>query len=116
MSEDIEREAFEVVKWLQASRLTGYEITAIQAAESIKRLMNQYRASNTLIEEQAARIAGLGDLLEEKRENINSLRARLSEAVKVLEWVNAELKDHGYAEIGTLRETVINAIGTLGGK
>ena len=80
-------------------------------------------ASNTLIEEQAARIEEAEKDYHEERKaryaaqsELVISQARISEAVKVLEWVNAELKDHGYAEIGTLRETVINAIGTLGGK
>ena len=49
-------------------------------------------------------------VLSKIRSRTSSSQSRLSEAVKVLEWVNAELKDHGYAEIGTLRATVINAI------
>jgi hypothetical protein len=54
--------------------------------------------SNTLIEEQAARIAGLEDVLEEKRENINSLRARLSEAVKVIEmFMHSVCHETGFA-------------------
>lgn len=72
------------------------------------------RTSNTLIEEQAARIAGLEDVLEEKRDSINSLRARLSEAVKVLERLaEGERSDEGHT---ALRDAAKAFIATLGEK
>ena len=74
-------------------------------------------ASNTLIEEQAARIAGLEDVLEEKRENINSLRVRLSEAVKVLESIMPYACDLSYDTTGSYHADLRAAkafIATLG--
>lgn len=82
--------------------------------ELLAELDSKYAGNYTapqLIREQRSIVS---ELLAFRRASINPTSATdLGEVTRVLEMIDAELADHGYAEIGTLRATVRNTISAL---